>query len=66
MLYILFFKNTASITIQTRVVNIHNHNAITRGNIHDDFHTASNNKNILHAKLQGANQAKKAINKLVF
>ena len=45
-----------------KLVKIHNHNAIIRGIIQADFHIANNNTNILHAKLQGANHAKNAIN----
>jgi hypothetical protein len=48
-----------------RVVNIHNQSANIRGIIHVLFHIDTNNTNILHAKLQGANHVKKAI-RIVF
>lgn len=65
-LYALFFKNTLRITTHIKVVNIQAHNAQTNKNIHWDLPNAMSSKNILQAKLQGANHAKNAIHKLEF
>ena len=63
--YALFFKKILINTINDKVKNIHKPSASTRGIIQLDFHNAIRSKNILQAKLHGANQAKNATHKLV-
>jgi hypothetical protein len=52
------------ITTTQSVVNIPRPRAKTSNITHCDLPRAINNKKILHAKLQGANHAKNAINRL--
>ena len=54
------------ITTKIRVVNITNQSAKISGNNHEVFHRATSSKNILQAKLQGANHAKNAIVRVGF